>query len=114
MPPNKSLPCGGGANDPATRMPSSDPHPIHVWFEAGIAVFYGDTRAERYPALNDGEAQRWWLGGFSAARAECPDDDPPAAGLPLTVALAQAPAGRDGLPRQLRYHASGWTNRTPH
>jgi len=95
-------------------MTFTDPHPNDIWFEAGIAVFYGDTAEACYPPLNDIEAQRWWLGGFGAAWAENPGDDPPAAGLPLTTALAQALEGRERLLRQLRSHASGWTNRTAH
>lgn len=95
-------------------MPFPDPHPNDIWFEAGIAVFYGDKADERYPPLNDIEAQRWWLGGFGAAWAENPDDDPPAAGLPLTVALTQALEGREGLLRQIRSHTSGWTDPTLH
>jgi hypothetical protein len=37
------------------------------WFGAGAAVFQGSTDPGDFPALDDQEAQRRWLGGFGAA-----------------------------------------------
>ena len=92
------------------------------WFDAGWAVFKGNTGDEWFPPLNDMEAQRWWLAGFGAAWVEYPiteavqsmlfDDEP--GGESIHDALAHALTGRSTLLAQLLSHRSGWTNRTYH
>jgi hypothetical protein len=81
------------------------------WFEAGEQVFGGAREGRLYPALNDIEAQRFWLGGFGAAWASqtpCDPDDPQALDLALLAALR----GRESLLRQLRAHRTGAASQT--
>jgi hypothetical protein len=43
------------------------------WFAKGWAVYKGDIHDDAFfPPLNDMEAQRWWLGGFSLMINRCP------------------------------------------
>jgi len=74
------------------------------WFEVGWAAY---KEGERFPPLNDMEAQRWWLGGFGAAWAESFDVDES-----IAETLARALAGREELLGQLLSHREGWGSRT--
>lgn len=90
------------------------------WFGKGWAVYKRELRDDAwFPPLNDMEAQRWWLGGFGAAWAECPPEEAVAStlyadgmgGESVDQALARALEGRGELLRQLRAHGregSGW------
>jgi hypothetical protein len=76
------------------------------WYGAGWAVFKGGTAdPDYYPPLADIEAQQEWLDGFSAAWADCLDDQAVESilhgdgtgGVPMEQALSQALAGRAAL-----------------
>jgi len=94
------------------------------WFDAGWAVFKGTTDPDFHPLLNDMQAQREWLDGFGAARAEYPDSATIAElvagergddrGETLDEALICALEGRADLLRQLRSHGTGRSSRTVH
>ena len=76
------------------------------WFSAGalVATGHGDC----YPPLGDGEAQRWWLGGFGAAWAAGTDE------RPVLVVLAAALRGQEALHGQLCALGGGQTPRGLH
>lgn len=77
------------------------------WFDAGGAAYQrGAREGARFPPLNDMEAQRAWLGGFGAAWAEDPGDEP------VDEALARVCKGRERLLVQLRSHRAGWGSAT--
>ncbi len=63
------------------------------WFDAGAEVAAG--HGERYPPLDDADAQRWWLGGYGTAWALGSD------ARPVTEALAAALRDQEALREQL-------------
>ncbi|MCG6943544.1 MAG: histidine kinase [Thiohalocapsa sp.] len=81
-----------GADIPAPTTPEAND-----WLTAGIAVFHGSTAAADFPPLDDPQAQRYGLGGFGAAWAECPRDADGWCAQPLDVALMLALVGRGEL-----------------
>ncbi|MCG6940526.1 MAG: histidine kinase [Thiohalocapsa sp.] len=85
-----------GVNIPAPTTPEAD-----YWLTAGIAVFHGSTAAADFPPLDAPQAQRYWLGGFGAAWAECPRDADGWCAQPLDVALMLALVGRGELLAQV-------------
>lgn len=99
--------------DAMTDPMSDDESDGDFWFGQGWAVFKGELRDDKhFPPLNDMEAQRWWLGGFGAAWAECPDEaaidsilyGDGMGGESVDAALLRAMQGRAELLRQLRAH----------
>ena len=71
------------------------------WFAAGIAVFHGSKDVADFPPLDDADAQRDWLGGFSAAWAECPEGAGGWCADSVDVALMLALEGRGELLERL-------------
>ncbi|TCT21203.1 histidine kinase [Thiobaca trueperi] len=87
------------------------------WFNLGSAVFEGRAAGpDCFPPLNDMQAQRYWLAGFSASWIEASErhDRDPArhpSTLGIEAHLSRALAGRPELLRQLgayRLGAQSW------
>ncbi|NVZ10559.1 histidine kinase [Allochromatium humboldtianum] len=75
------------------------------WFALGSAVFEGRAaRLDRYPPLNDMQAQRGWLAGFSASWMEASErhDRDPARYPPTLDLWAHLTLTLTGCPDLLR------------
>lgn len=90
------------------------------WFALGSAVFEGRAAGpDRYPPLNDMQAQRGWLAGFGASwieAAERHDRDPARypPTLDLWTNLTRTLTGRPDLLRQLSAYRLGLQSRHTH